>query len=352
MAIISIPTSIGGLNIPGGIFGGPLSDLLDSGVGHFSYQYPRDLGSSSKAHAVFFTIKEVEEVKLNELPGFVEKGVDVLSATGENIYNDYENQGGFLGTAEAVIGGATDTIKQVLGGEWSFKGALNKVFGGLTTGLQTTAGVYEAVGSFLNEQRSTPVGQIALYMPENFNLSTALSYDDTSSLASAMGALPLVGKAVRAATNLAGGGDNDAFKLVLNRAGYVFNPQKQVLFQGVNFRDFTMSFTFTPYSAAEADQVKNIIEKFRMYASPKRNTEVGKNMFWVPPALFEIDFKQFGQHNDKLPRLKDCVIESIDVNYTPNGWTAYGDGSPVQTILTLQFKEISLIGRDDIQAGY
>lgn len=351
MAIISIPTSIGGLNIPGGIFGGPLSDLFNSSVGHFSYQYPRDLGSSSKAHAVYFTIKEVEEVKLDELPGFVEKGVEVLSATGENLYSDFESEGGFLGITSKVLGGATDLFT----GDW--KSGLNTIFGGLTGAVRSTVGVYDAVGSFLNQQRSTPVGQIALYMPENFNLSTALSYDDTSSLASAMGAIPLIGGAVKTATNLAGGGDNDAFKLILNRAGYVFNPQKQVLFQGVNFRDFNMSFTFTPYSAAEAEQVKNIIEKFRMYASPKRNSQLDtgenkSNMFWVPPALFEIDFKQYGQHNDKLPKLKDCVIESIDVNYTPNGWTAHSDGAPVQTVLTINFKEISLIGRDDIQAGY
>ncbi len=348
MAIISIPTSIGGLNIPGGLFGGPLSDLFGSDIGYFSYQYPRDLGSSNKSHAVYFTIKEVEEVKLNELPGFVNKGVEALGAAGENVLQAYENEGGIFNMAESVFGSIQDTLS----GNWSFQGALNTVFGGLTTGLQSTAGMYEAFGSFLNNQRSTPVGQIALYMPENFNLTTSLSYDDTSSLASSMGALPLIGKAVRAATNLAGGGDNDALKLVLNRAGYVFNPQKQVLFQGVNFRDFQLSFTFTPYSAAEAEQVKNIIEKFRMYASPKKNTEVGQNMFWVPPALFEIDFKQQGQHNDKLPRLKDCVIESIDVNYTPNGWSAHADGAPVQTNLTIQFKEISLIGRDDVQAGY
>ena len=42
MAIISIPTSIDGINIPGGIFDGPLSDL-DKGGGTFTYQYPRDL---------------------------------------------------------------------------------------------------------------------------------------------------------------------------------------------------------------------------------------------------------------------------------------------------------------------
>ena len=351
MAIISIPTSIGGLNIPGGIFGGPLSDLMNSGSSTFSYQYPRDLGSSNKAHAVYFTIKEVQEVNLAELPGFVNQGVDALTASGENIMESFDN-GGALGTATEIFNSGTKMVNDAVSGNWTFKGAIEKVFGGVTTTLQTGAEMYEAFGSFLNEQRTTNVGQIALYMPENFNLTSAVAYDDSTSLASAMGALPLIGGAVKTAQNLAGGGENDAFKLVLNRAGYVFNPQKQLLFQGVEFRDFQMSFTFTPYSAAEAEQVKNIIEKFRMFSSPKRNENIGKNMFWVPPALFEIDFKFNGQHNANLPKLKDCVIESIDVNYTPNGWAAHTDGAPVQTTITMQFKEISLIGRDDIAGGY
>jgi hypothetical protein len=37
-------------------------------------------------------------------------------------------------------------------------------------------------------------------------------------------------------------------KLLLRGQGYAFNPQQQILFEGIDFRTYTMSFTFTPYS--------------------------------------------------------------------------------------------------------
>ena len=48
----------------------------------------------------------------------------------------------------------------------------------------------------------------------------------------------------------------------------------------------------------------------------------------------------------------ESVIESIDINYSPNGWSTHNDGSPVQTVVTLQFKETELIDRDKVVRGY
>lgn len=352
MALITIPTSIGGINIPSGIFSGPLSDLTEGG-GNFYYQYPRDLGSSTKAHSVYFTIKEVQEITLSELQGWVVEGVTEIS--------DYANNTDPSELASELTKGFTAGFESLTAGAkelWN-KGAgaiTETVFGGVVSGIKSTAGFVEKGANLLNNQKTEIVGHIGLYMPENFNLASAFAYDDNTSLASAMGSLPLIGGVISSATNFASG-SNEAFKLALNRAGYVFNPQKQILFQGVEFRNFSMSFTFTPYSAAEAEQVKRIVEKFRMYAAPKRNSQLDSsgnksNMFWVPPALFGIEFQMNGQQNPNLPKLKDCIIESIDVNYAPNGWTTHTDGAPVQTTMTIEFKEIALIGRDDISEGY
>jgi hypothetical protein len=355
MAIISIPTSIGGLNIPGGLFSGPLSDLTDFG-GTFSYHYPRDLGSSTRAHSVDFAIQEIQEYTMEELEALTKTGIKALGdeavAFGQSAADAWNSEDGLLGVIGNTLDSAWSVTKETVSG--GFPAVLDKGIGGLFSGVKSAVGAAEDFGNVLNlkdKQKITNVGFISLYMPENFNLASALSYDDNTSIASAMGALPLVGKAFNTATNFVSG-SNDAIKLVLNRGGYVFNPQKQVLFQGVTFREFSLSFTFTPYSAAEAEQVKNIIQKFRMYSSPKRNEQLGKNMFWVPPALFDISFKQNGRENPNLPKLQRCVIESIDVNYTPNGWSTYGDGAPVQTTMTMQFKEIALISRDDIKEGY
>ena len=176
-----------------------------------------------------------------------------------------------------------------------------------------------------------------------------MTYDDTTTIASAAGALPLIGGVVSKVTDKLQ--NNDAAKLALNKAGYVFNPQKQMLFQGIEFREFNLSFTFTPYSQREAEDVKKIIKMFRMWSAPK-TAAAGAGMFFVPPALFGVEFQFQGKINPNLPKLERCVVESVDVNYAPNGWAAHSDGAPIQTTMAIQLKEIVLIDRAKVNAGY
>jgi hypothetical protein len=56
--------------------------------------------------------------------------------------------------------------------------------------------------------------------------------------------------------------------------------------------------------------------------------------------------------NRYLPKYADCVLEHVDVNYSPNGWAAHTDGSPVQTQLNLIFKEIEVVDRGRLSTGY
>jgi hypothetical protein len=56
---------------------------------------------------------------------------------------------------------------------------------------------------------------------------------------------------------------------LLQRAqGYALNPQLQMVYRGTGLRTFQLSFTFTPKSEHEAQEVNNIINQFRFYASP------------------------------------------------------------------------------------
>ena len=346
MALISIPTSIGGINIPGGLLGGPLGSLYDSGGLDF-VQYPRDLGSSTKSHSVFFTIEEVKEIGLEGLyvldRQFVDQGADLVGNGWDAISN------GVSGLSWDSITSSWDSFTNKTGAvlddpRAAATAGLDTMWQGADSLAQGVAGV----ANFFNQKEGTPVGYIELYMPENFSLSSAISYDDSTTLASAAGAVPLLGKVVSKFTDAM---NNDAAKVVLNKAGYVFNPQKQMLFQGIDFRTFDMSFTFTPYSARETEQVNKIIKMFRKWAAPAASTAFA-GMFWVPPAYFNIDFRFQGKTNTNLPKLQKCVVESIDVNYAPNGWSTHTDGSPVQTTVTITFKEIILVDRASIEAGY
>lgn len=355
MAQITIPRQIGGVNLPSFNFSdNPLIGLFGAEKDFF-LQYPRDLGSDSKAHSVIFTIYEVQEYTLGELENMAGQVVQMAS--------DKIGDGDFADSIGDVLGGAVDIGSNILnkmvdvynnGIQINRQEATMKIQSGISSGidwLRSGGNLLSEFGQVMTAERVNRIGNIALYMPENFNISNAFNYDDSTSVASAAGAIPLLGKYINRGTNFISG-SNDLARLIFNKGGFVFNPQKQILFNGVEFRNFSMSFTFTPYSEKENIEIREIIKQLRMYAAPKANNQLGEGMFWVPPALFEIDFKFHDKHNVNLPKLKRCVIKDIDVNYAPSGWAAHGDGAPVQTVVTIEFQETSLISRDDIGGGY
>gem|GEM_PF-4468066 len=50
----------------------------------------------------------------------------------------------------------------------------------------------------------------------------------------------------------------------------------------------------------------------------------------------------------KVMTIQECVLESVSVDYAPNGWSAFNDGYPVQTTLSLQFKETQILTKKQV----
>jgi hypothetical protein len=144
---------------------------------------------------------------------------------------------------------------------------------------------------------------------------------------------------------------SSAAKLLLRSQGLAINPNQQLMFDGIDFRTYQMAFTFTPYTRQEAETVKKIIKKFKYHAAPKITT-AGAGMFFIPPSTFDVSFMFNGKMNRNVNKVAESVLESVDVNYAPNGWAAHDDGAPVQTTLTLSFREMELIDKTKINDGY
>lgn len=321
MAIISIPTSVGGINIPGSVVSGPLASLYKNRYDKEMLQYPRDLNSATRGHVVEFKVSRIKPVTLEETKTYVSSLGDKVMQVGQQALQDP------IQTAKESLNGTVSTLK----------GGLSSISDKLSNNIEVGFGT----------QRTETMGYINLYMPENVTFSYNAQYDKTS-VAEAAGSLPLVGSIAKGITSAL---ENSAAKLALQRMGYVFNPQQQMLFEGIDFRTYQMSFTFTPYSRAEADQVNKIIKMFRMYAAPVIRSDLA-GMFFVPPGVFDIRFLFNGAENTNLNRVTRSVLESVEVNYAPNGWSAHADGAPVQTTMTLSFKETVLVDRTMIEQGY
>ena len=170
------------------------------------------------------------------------------------------------------------------------------------------------------------------------------------------GGARMVGAGVSGLTNgvagvLGNGNGSNGAKVALSTQGLALNPQEMLLFDGITFRDYQLAFTFTPYSREEAKTVTQIIRQFRLAAAPKV-VEGSGGMLFVPPSTLNLQFLLNGKKNPHVTMVEESVITSIDVNYAPNGWAAHNDGAPVQTTLTMNFREIRIIDKTKISQGY
>jgi len=308
MAVISIPTSIAGVQVPGALVKGPLGALFGSKYNSTFLQYPRDLSSATKGHVVQFSVNEITPTQYQE---------SAISSPDDSLLTQAKN----------TITNITETAKQL--------------------NLQ------------LEPSKKRKVATISLYIPDTVNFQYNSGYTNLSlqqvaeEVAGAAGStgLPIISQLGKMASLGLSAATSNAAKLALKSQGLAINPQQQLLFDGIDFRSYQMAFTFTPYSADEAATVNEIIKLFKYHAAPQI-TNSGGGMFFIPPSTFDVSFLFNGQTNKNINKVAESVIESIDVNYSPNGWSAHSDGAPVQTTLTINFKEIVLIDKTKIQDGY
>ena len=258
------------------------------------------------------------------------------------------------------------------------------------------------------QRKGNPLASISLFLPENLSVNYNSNYSDIS-LTQELGLLGIAGSAVSdyskgqlkdQVTTYGVGGVAalvDHFKgsgigegigaLAAQGAGVFINPQMQLLYKGVGLREFQLEFIMTPKSTNEAKTIQNICDTLTYYSLPGiSGAQGGKpGQFLTPPQIFSVQFKFLGQNgllsnisnvfksaltnsglgfltdtgtssisnaNDaKLFKINDCVLENVSVNYAPNGWAAYKDGYPVQTSLSLTFKETTMITKDQFKGS-
>jgi len=153
-----------------------------------------------------------------------------------------------------------------------------------------------------------------------------------------------------AAVNTFGG--NVSPRSVISRTtGQILNSNKELLFEGVNIRQFPFNISFTPRSSGEADLVRQIIRKLKQSMAPKRTSGPGgASGGWLikAPDAFILEYRRGTQIHPFLNRFKPTVLTSMSVNYTGAGtYASYADGKPVSLQMSLVFKELNPIYAED-----
>lgn len=238
-------------------------------------------------------------------------------------------------------------------------------------------------------------GTVQLPMPinlgtqytQNFQQADNMQYDRTGStlgkLAGATGAGVM--------RELFNGGAN---ALTLNNSakmslGSVVNQNLGLVYEGPALREHSFSWRMTPKSKEEQKSIERIIRYIKAAATPEKvdafggaignNDEkveslkaaggseqavedeqtlgeaitafAGASRLSIPPTI-SVQFFNGGSKNRHLFEIGESFITNVEVNYTPaGGWQAYEDGAPMETQLTLTFKEISTLNQADIIMG-
>lgn len=392
---ISIPTSIAGISVPGAI-NGPLSLLYGNKYLMSTHSFPRDLGSNpTRNHVIMFTVMvpapsnkaAVDFTALGTAAtNTINMSADAAAAAAKSAASGIAGAVGtaITGTKEAINTFLQDPAQAAAlvlkGAEYSANALKNSKAGST---------IIEGLNNLATEPLTrTPGATIALYIPDTVNVQYNTSYDSFN-MADALGTPYFLAQGATSlldafknnpntASGKANAAANDPFvragiakalggKLGLGNAddlnalgqfkgGYAENPQTQVLFKKINFRSFQFDFVLTPHTKEESEAIKKIIYAFKYASAPefRKNGDQGfsQSLFMTVPDIFKIKFLYNGKENENVNKIGDCVLESISVDYAPNGWSTFNDGAPVQTRLTLQFQETMLIDKNRIKEGY
>lgn len=245
---------------------------------------------------------------------------------------------------------------------------------------------YNDAAQYADTQRAEGYNNILMYMPEDISTGFRAQWGGKNLTNSAVGALrsagasgfdkikgagDAFGSAIGSLPYMAGarvirefvqatGGDSlsndDVFGLI---SGAVLNPNTELLFSGVDMRNFQLNFKLVPRNTLEAGHVNAIVAHFKKASLPDRVPEkifgsdqsIKRNFIGVP-KLVRVSFMSGSSEHKQLPKFKMCAITQVDVNYTPDGvYATYEGGQPVAMTLSIGFQETKICFSDELDAS-
>lgn len=366
--------------------GASSQQLVGSQYDYNTFRYPLDVGNYDKGH---YMVIHINEQTKTQFPGTTASDDPTVVRNTKSLQamRGATNIGGGVSTltnssvGQEVLGFVNKSTDFVTG---LIPGDVGKTINSATVGA--TNYLTESIKSinpenFLRTVRRT-TDTIAFYMPDTLQFTYNQSYSDlqlggelssallasASSVADTMksnpnGASEQIGKNLSPflASYAAKKFGNTGRALFTAGTGMVENPMLELIYQSPSFRTFQFVFNLTPRDEKEALEVQNILERLRFHQAPEIKSDTG-GYFLIPPSEFDIKFYYAGKENPNIPKISTCVLDSIDINYTPNGFSAFevpGEnaaalgrtGMPVSIQLTLGFKETQILTKDDFSSG-
>jgi hypothetical protein len=364
-------------------------------------RYPLDLGEVDKGHYMVF---HINQQKRTQFPGTTvdDETTAVQNRLGLNRFNGGSSD--FISVTQGAVTAASQLDLTKVSENIQKKFNLSAGSPELQRLLQKTQDTFSAsglpgVGEFIADNAGTyaktglrttkrTTDTIALYMPDTLAFSQSQNFAGLElggGLAATLGAgfsgIQNVVNSNMSGTEKANYALKNATPFVLNAlanmagpagravfagfTGTTVNPMMEVIYSAPEFRSFRFDFMFYPRSRIEAKEVQNIIQRIRFHQAPEvlGNISAGGlgGYFLVPPSEFDIKFFYNGTENPNIPSISTCVLQTVDVDYAPNGFAAYevledrnipkwgSTGMPIGIRLGLVFRETQIITKFDLQ---
>ena len=141
------------------------------------------------------------------------------------------------------------------------------------------------------------------------------------------------------------------------RAGVILSDRMELAFKGTPKRVFSYTFKMIPKSNKEAIEIRNIVKafKFNMLPEFEDGNVTGRKL--TVPNTFDISYMFVGKQNEYLHKIGTCVLENMNVQYGGDRYRTFdpdatGSPPPVETSLTLNFKEMEMMTRERVRDGH
>jgi len=325
----------------------PASDLNNTDPHASMLKYPEDLGS-------------VDSVNKHILEIVVYKQIQSTLNKGNIKYNSdqWKQEAGFDKNNKIDVTTGYDVKAGQIGVDAVGSSTVKSVTNGVVKGGQVVTGHAAATVDVSRKTVKDPVAYIHLFMPDMVVYDYRHDFDPVS-VTDALGSAGLLDQSKTGTGELSGAAASatgimgDKIKDVsIFSNGYALNPQLEILYSKTKNREFRYEFKFSPRSKKEADSIDSIIRTLRYHAAPEYSAAVGSRYF-VPPSEFRLNFLMGGYPNEKLPRIGQCVLSEINVDYASSGhYSTFWDGTPIEIKMTLLFVETVVLTKQDIDIGY
>ena len=148
-------------------------------------------------------------------------------------------------------------------------------------------------------------------------------------------------------------GVKEAFEM---KEGSVIADRLELAFKAVKKRNFQYTFKMIPKSRDEARTIREIVFAFKSNMLPEF---VGGNRGgrrFIVPNTFDIQYMYLEGSNNFLHHISTCVLENMNISYGGERYKTFeaiDDGAPpLETSITLNFREMELITRERVHEGF